>query len=72
MSTEFIAGIVAGAGLGWLFDRALGTSPWGLMVFLMLGFAAGVFNLLRAANSLDREPGGSKADGPLTPGPPAA
>jgi ATP synthase protein I len=53
MSTEFIAGILAGGGLGWLFDRVVGTSPWGLIVFLMLGFAAGIVNLLRAAKSLD-------------------
>ena len=49
MSTEFVAGIIAGAGIGWLFDRLLGTSPGGLIVFLMLGFAAGIFNVLRAA-----------------------
>lgn len=48
-STEFVAGILVGGGLGWAFDRGLGTSPWGLIVFLMLGFAAGVFNVLRSA-----------------------
>ena len=49
MSAEFVAGVIAGGGLGWLFDRWLGTSPWGLIVFLMLGFAAGVYNVVRAA-----------------------
>jgi ATP synthase protein I len=49
MSTEFVAGVIAGGGLGWLLDRWLGTSPWGLIVFLMLGFAAGTFNVVRAA-----------------------
>ena len=38
-----------GAMLGWLLDRWLGTSPWGLIVFLLLGFAAGVLNVMRAA-----------------------
>ena len=51
MSTEFVAGIIAGGGLGWLLDRWLGTSPWGLIVFLMLGFAAGTFNVVRAAGA---------------------
>ena len=51
MSTEFVAGVIAGGGLGWLFDRGLGTSPWGLIVFLMLGFAAGTFNVIRAAGA---------------------
>jgi ATP synthase protein I len=54
MSTEFVAGVVAGGGLGWLFDRWLGTSPWGLIVFLMLGFVAGIYNVMRASGFLTR------------------
>ena len=57
MSTEFVAGVVAGGGLGWLFDRWLGTSPWGLIVFLMLGFAAGIYNVMRASGFLTRSSG---------------
>lgn len=48
-SGEFVAGIVVGCGLGWVFDKGLGTSPWGLIVFLLLGFVAGVYNVLRSA-----------------------
>jgi ATP synthase protein I len=51
MSSEFVAGVIAGGGLGWLLDRLLGTSPWGLIVFLLLGFAAGTFNVVRAAGA---------------------
>jgi ATP synthase protein I len=40
---------VVGAGLGLLIDHWLGTSPWGLVIFLLLGFAAGVLNLARSA-----------------------
>jgi len=57
MSTEFVAGVIAGGGLGWLFDRWLGTSPWGMIVFLMLGFAAGVYNVMRASGFLTRSSG---------------
>jgi|ERR1700688_1934102 len=49
LSTELVAGVVAGALIGWLLDRWLGISPWGLIVFLLLGFAAGVLNVMRAA-----------------------
>jgi ATP synthase protein I len=49
LSTELVAGVLVGAMLGWLLDRWLGISPWGLIVFLLLGFAAGVLNVMRAA-----------------------
>ena len=49
LSTELVAGVLVGAGIGWLLDRWLGISPWGLIVFLLLGFAAGVLNVMRAA-----------------------
>ncbi|MEL6817314.1 MAG: AtpZ/AtpI family protein [Pseudomonadota bacterium] len=49
LSSEFIAGVVAGAGLGFLIDNFAGTTPWGMIIFLLLGFAAGVLNVLRSA-----------------------
>ncbi|MEM1049791.1 MAG: AtpZ/AtpI family protein [Pseudomonadota bacterium] len=49
MSTDFVAGVGVGAALGWGIDAVLGTSPWGLIVFLLLGFAAGILNVLRTA-----------------------
>jgi len=52
LSSEFIAGIVVGAGLGWMIDRLAGSSPWGLIVFLLLGFAAGVLNVLRSVGKV--------------------
>ncbi|MCX2723782.1 AtpZ/AtpI family protein [Roseibium salinum] len=53
-SSEFIAGIVAGGGIGWLCDQWLGTSPFGLIVFLLIGFLAGVLNVLRAAGEISQ------------------
>ena len=49
LSTELVAGVLVGAALGWLLDRWLGISPWGMIVLLLLGFAAGVLNVMRAA-----------------------
>ncbi|MDX8436255.1 MULTISPECIES: AtpZ/AtpI family protein [Mesorhizobium] len=49
LSSEFIAGIVVGVAIGWIIDRLAGISPWGLIVGLLLGFGAGVLNVLRSA-----------------------
>jgi ATP synthase protein I len=49
LSSELVGGVVVGAGIGWGIDRWLGISPWGLIVFVLLGFAAGVLNVMRAA-----------------------
>src|SRR5262245_62260768 len=58
LSTELVAAVLVGAAIGWLLDYGLGTSPLGMIVFLLLGFAAGVLNVMRAAgvirpNTLD-------------------
>ena len=49
LSTELVGGVAVGAFIGWALDRWLGISPWGMIVFLLLGFAAGVLNVMRAA-----------------------
>lgn len=52
ISSEFIAGIIVGALIGWFIDRVAATSPWGLIIFLMLGFGAGVLNVLRTVGKV--------------------
>src|SRR6185312_11257910 len=49
LSSELVAGVAVGALIGWLIDRWLGISPWGLIVFLLFGFAAGILNVMRTA-----------------------
>jgi ATP synthase protein I len=49
LSTELVAGVLVGAGIGWMIDYGLGISPWGFIVFLLLGFVAGVMNVMRVA-----------------------
>ena len=49
LSSELIAGVIVGAGIGWGFDHLLSTSPFGLIVFFLLGFVAGVVNVVRSA-----------------------
>jgi ATP synthase protein I len=49
LSSELIAGVVVGAAIGWGVDRLLSTSPFGFIVFVLLGFVAGVLNVMRSA-----------------------
>jgi len=49
LSSEFIAGVLVGGVIGYGFDYFLGTSPWGLIVFVLLGFCAAILNVLRAS-----------------------
>lgn len=59
LSSELIAGVAVGAGIGWGFDRLLSTSPFGFIVFLLLGFVAGVVNVVRSAGAGRDQRGGS-------------
>ncbi len=49
LSSELVAGVLVGAAIGWLIDKGLGTLPWGMFVFALLGFTAGVLNVMRQA-----------------------
>ncbi len=51
---EFGAAILVGALLGYGADYFLHSAPWGLVIGLVLGFAAGVVNVVRAAQSYSR------------------
>lgn len=53
LGSEFVAGVIVGAGIGWGFDTLLGTTPWGLIVFVLLGFVAGMMNMVRAGRAMD-------------------
>jgi ATP synthase protein I len=57
LSSEFGAGIIAGAGLGWGIDRVFGTSPWGMIILFMLGFCAGLMNVVRASGMMSKKHG---------------
>jgi ATP synthase protein I len=49
---ELIGGVLAGLGFGWLADRFLGTSPWGLIVGVLLGAGISVFAVVRSAGQM--------------------
>ena len=55
LGSEFVAAIIVGAGLGYIVDMFLPTRPWGLVVLLLLGFAAGVLNVVRTTAQMNAE-----------------
>jgi len=52
MVIELVVGMVLGLALGWGIDELLGTRPVFLVIFALLGFAAGVRTMLRTANEV--------------------
>ncbi len=67
LSSEFIAGVIVGGGLGWLIDSSFDTSPWGLIVCFLLGFVAGVLNVMRSVGLAGKGLGGTAVKGDVPP-----
>ena len=56
-----LVGCPLGGGIvGWVIDRFAGTKPWAMLVFLFLGFAVGVWNVIRISNEASRKARGDK------------
>lgn len=52
IAVELVVGVAVGGFLGWVLDHQLGTRPWLMLVFLILGFAAGILNVIRMARRM--------------------
>ncbi|MGI9524211.1 MAG: AtpZ/AtpI family protein [Hyphomicrobiaceae bacterium] len=56
IAVDLIVGVCFGGLLGWGLDRYFETNgPWFLIVFVMLGFAAGMLNVIRTAQRMQAE-----------------
>lgn len=55
MVIELVAGMGIGFGIGYGLDWAFGTTPWLMVVFVLLGFVAGIKTMIRSANELQRD-----------------
>ncbi|MGD9538485.1 MAG: AtpZ/AtpI family protein [Alphaproteobacteria bacterium] len=55
LAIEMAAALAVGFGIGWYLDRWLGTKPWLLVVFLIIGLAAGVRNVMRVIARINAE-----------------
>ncbi len=66
--SEFVSAVIVGLGIGWVIDRGLGTNPAFLIVFFLIGVAAGIWNVIRLtspkAAPLSRDSPLSRPDSP--------
>ena len=61
MIIELVVSVMIGAAMGWGLDSLIGTLPLFLIVFVMLGFAAGVRTMLRSAEEMQRKQSAAQA-----------
>jgi ATP synthase protein I len=62
VSVELVSAVAVGLAIGWVLDEWLGTRPWLMVVFIVLGFAAGVMNVYRMASGMGNTMGYKKDD----------
>lgn len=55
MVIELVAGLGIGFGIGYGLDALFGTSPWLMIVFIFLGFAAGIQTMMRSAKEVQEK-----------------
>lgn len=66
--SEFVSAVIVGLGIGWAIDKLFHTNPAFLILFFLLGVAAGVWNVIRVTSpkrpSSDRNSPLSRAESP--------
>ena len=55
MAADLVGSVVVGGAIGWGLDWVLGSRPWLFLLFFLLGFAAGVLNVVRSYERMQRE-----------------
>jgi len=55
LGTELVAAVVVGTIIGFILDSWFGTKPWLIIIFFFLGAAAGMLNIIRTANRMQKE-----------------
>jgi ATP synthase protein I len=53
---EFVGAVLVSGFIGWSIDRYMGCAPWAMIVFLLLGFAAGTRRAMKTSAQFDADP----------------
>ena len=55
ISTEIIAALVVGVGIGLIVDNYFNTKPFGLIIFFIFGALAGFLNVYRVMRRIEKQ-----------------
>ena len=55
LGTELVAAVAVGTIIGFILDSWFDTKPWLIIIFFFLGAAAGMLNVVRTANRMQKE-----------------
>jgi ATP synthase protein I len=63
-ASDLVAGVAVGGFIGWALDRWFGTAPWLLVLFVALGFTAGMLAIIRGAQKAQAQAEASQLAAP--------
>ena len=55
LGTELVSAVAVGTIIGFILDNWFDTKPWLIIIFFFLGTAAGILNVIRTANRMQKE-----------------
>ena len=55
LGTELVAAVAVGTIIGFILDSWFDTKPWLIIIFFFLGAAAGMLNVIKTANRMQKE-----------------
>ena len=55
LGTELVSAVAIGTIIGFILDSWFDTKPWLIIIFFFLGTAAGILNVIRTANRMQKE-----------------
>ena len=54
LSTELVSAVAVGTIIGFILDKTFGTKPWLILIFFFVGVIAGITNVIRSANNMQK------------------
>ena len=55
LSTELVSAVLVATIIGFILDNWFDTKPWLIIIFLFIGVAAGIINVIRSAKKMQKD-----------------